>query len=75
MPRNKRNHSNKKPTHLEPMLRNKRNHSNKKPTHRNEEKPPLAATRESPRAATKAQHSQNKQIKKKKKKRVSLGKI
>ena len=30
----------------------------KRPTHRDEEWPPLAATRESPRAETKTQHSQ-----------------
>ena len=38
---------------LEPVLRNKRSHHNEKPTHRSEEWPPLAATREGPRAATK----------------------
>ena len=42
-----------KPAHLEPVLRNKRSHRNEKPTHRNEEEPLLAATRESPCAATK----------------------
>ena len=42
-----------KPAHLEPMLHNKR-------SHRNEEKPPLAATRESPHTATKTQRSQKK---------------
>ena len=47
-----------KPVHPEPMLRNKRNHYNEKPAHRNEEWPPLAATRESPRAATETQHTQ-----------------
>ena len=47
-----------KPVHLEPMLCNKRSHRNKKPVHLNEEQPLLAATRESPRAATKTQHSQ-----------------
>ena len=47
-----------KPACLEPVLCNKRSHCNEKPTHRNEEWPPLAATRESPRAATKTQHSQ-----------------
>ena len=47
-----------KPTCLEPVLHNKRSHRNEKPVHRNEEKPPLTATRESPRAATKTQHSQ-----------------
>ena len=47
-----------KPTRLEPMLCNKRSHCNKKPVHRKEEWPPLVPTRESPRAATKTQHSQ-----------------
>ena len=46
-----------KPVHLEPVLHNKRSHSNKKPVHRKEEETPLAATRESPRAATKTQRS------------------
>ena len=44
--------------HLEPVLRNKGSHRNEKPAHRNEEWPPLAATRESPRAATKTQRGQ-----------------
>ena len=48
-----------KPALLEPVLHNKRSHCNEKPTHRNEELAPLAATRESPCAATKIQHSQN----------------
>ena len=47
-----------KPARLELVLRNKRGHRNEKPVHRNEEQPPLAAARESPRAATKTQHSQ-----------------
>ena len=47
-----------KPTRLEPVLCNKRGHHNEKPAHRNEEQPPLAATRESPWAATKTQRSQ-----------------
>ena len=47
-----------KPTHLEPVLHNKRSHRNEKPAHHNEEQPPLAATRESPRAAMKTQRSQ-----------------
>ena len=49
-----------KPACLEPVLHNKRSHRNEKPAHRNEEYPPLAATRESPRAAAKTQCSQNK---------------
>ena len=47
-----------KPTHLEPVLRNKGSHRNEKPTHHNEEQPPLAANRESLRAAMKTQCSQ-----------------
>ena len=47
-----------KPMRLEPVLRNKRSHRSEKPVHHKEEEPPLAATRESPRAATKTQHSQ-----------------
>ena len=46
-----------KPAHLEPVLGNKRSHRNGKPAHHNEEYPLLAATRESPRAATKTQRS------------------
>ena len=49
-----------KPTCLEPVLHNKRSHGNEKPTRRKEEEPLLAATRESPRAITKTQHSHNK---------------
>ena len=41
------------PRTLEPMLHNKRSHCNEKPAHHNEEEPPLAATRESPRTVTK----------------------
>ena len=40
-----------KPARLEPVLRNE------KPAHRNKEQPPLATTRESPRAAMKTQRS------------------
>ena len=49
-----------KPTHLEPMLHNKRSHHNEKPVHRNKEQPLLAATRESPRAATRPNAAKNK---------------
>ena len=65
-----------KPVCLVPVLCNKRSHCNEKPMHGNEEWPPLAATRESPRTETKTQHSQkliNKQmwgLKKKKKLKV-----
>ena len=46
------------PAHLEPVLRNKRGHDSERPAHRDEEWPPLATTRESPRTETKTQHSQ-----------------
>ena len=54
-----------KPVRLEPVLCNKRSRHNEKPAHRNEEWPLLAATIESPRAATKTQRSPkiNKKIK------------
>ena len=45
------------PARLEPVLRNKRGRDSERPTHRDEEWPPLAATRESPRTETKTQHS------------------
>ena len=45
------------PARLEPVLRNKRGHDSERPAHRDEEWPPLAATRESPRTETKIQHS------------------
>ena len=47
-----------KPARLEPMLCNGRSHRNERPAHRSKEWPPLAATREGPRAATKTRHSQ-----------------
>ena len=47
-----------KPAPLEAVLCNERSHRKEKPTHCNEEQPLLAATRESPPAATKTQHSQ-----------------
>ena len=46
-----------KPGYLEHMLHNKRSHHNEKPVHHNKEWPLLAATGESPRAATKTQYS------------------
>ena len=46
------------PAHLEPVLRNGRGHDGERPAHRDEEWPPLAATRESPRTETKTQRSQ-----------------
>ena len=45
------------PARLEPVLRNNRGRDSKKPAHHDEEWPPLAATRESPRTETKTQHS------------------
>ena len=50
---------------LEPVLRNKRGHDSERPAHRDEEWPPLAATRESPRTETKTQHKHKKKKKKK----------
>ena len=46
------------PARLEPVLRNKRGCDSERPAHRDEEWPPLATTRESPRTETKTQHSQ-----------------
>ena len=45
------------PARLEPVLRNKRGRDRERPTHRDEEWPPLATTRESPRREMKTQHS------------------
>ena len=50
-------------TRTEPALRNKRGSDSERPLHRDEEWPPLAATRESPRTETKTQHSQKIKIK------------
>ena len=46
------------PARLEPVLRNKRGRDSERPAHRDEEWPPLAATRENPRTEMKTQHSQ-----------------
>ena len=46
------------PVRLEPVLHNKRGRDGERPTHRDEEWPPLAATRESPRTEMKTEHSQ-----------------
>ena len=46
------------PARLEPVLRNERGRDSERRAHRDEEWPPLAATRESPRTETKTQHSQ-----------------
>ena len=40
-----------------PVLHNKRGQNSERPAHRDEEWPPLAATRGSPRTETKTQHS------------------
>ena len=45
------------PACLQPVLRNRRACDGERPAHRDEEWPPLAATRESPRTETKTQHS------------------
>ena len=47
---------------VEPVLRNKRSRDSERPAHRDEEWPPLATTRESPRTETKTQHNQKKKI-------------
>ena len=61
------------PVCLEPVLRNKRGRDSERPMHCDEEWPPLATTRESPRTETKTQHTQKNQsinkFKKKKKRR------
>ena len=46
------------PARLEPVLRNKRGRDSERPAHRDEEWPPPATTRESPRTEMKTQHSQ-----------------
>ena len=45
------------PVRPEPVLRNKGGLNSERPAHHDEEWPPLAATRESPRTETKTQHS------------------
>ena len=45
------------PARLEPVLLNKRGRDSERPVHRDEEWPPLAATRESPHTEMKTQHS------------------
>ena len=45
------------PARLEPVFRNKRGRDSERPAHRDEEWPPLAAARGSPRTETKTQHS------------------
>ena len=47
------------PARLELVLRDKRGRDSERPAHRDEEWPPLATTRGSPRTETKTQHSQN----------------
>ena len=46
------------PARLEPVLHDGRGHDSERPAHHDEEWPPLAAARESPRTETKTQHSQ-----------------
>ena len=46
------------PARLEPVPRIKRGRDSERPAHRDEEWPPLATTRESPRTETKTQHTQ-----------------
>ena len=48
------------PARLEPVLRNKRGHDSERPAHRDEEWPPLATTRESPRTEMKTNTDINK---------------
>ena len=50
------------PARLEPVLRNKRGRDGERPAHHDEEWPPLAAARESPRTEAKTQHSQKKKM-------------
>ena len=45
------------PAPLEPVLRNKTGRDSERPAHRDEEWPPLATTKESPRTEMKTQHS------------------
>lgn len=52
------------PISLEPTLHNQRNHGSEKPVHHDEEKPPMAPTRESLLSATKTQCSQKQTNKK-----------
>ena len=46
------------PARLEPVLRNKRGRDSERPAHRDEEWPPLAATRTETQLTQKTQHSQ-----------------
>ena len=69
------------PARLEPVLRNKRGRDGERPAHRDEEWPPLAATREGPSTETETQRSNQsinqslkKQTNKQTKKRVSKAK-
>ena len=59
--------TNTEPACLEPVLHNKRGRDSERPVHRDEEWPPLAATRESPRTETKTHAAKNKNKLKKKK--------
>ena len=53
------------PARLEPVPHNKRGHDSERPAHRDEEWPPLAATRESPRTKRRPNTAKNKLKKKK----------
>ena len=53
------------PVRLELVLRNKRGRDSERPAHRDEEWPPLAAPRGSPRTETKTQHRQKEKERKK----------
>ena len=61
------------PARLEPVLLNKRGRDGERPAHRDEEWPPLAATRESPRTEMKTQHSHK--LKKNKNKKTPFWKV
>ena len=64
------------PARLEPVLHDKRGRDSERPAHRDEEWPPFATTRESPRTETKTQHSHksiNQSINQKKRKKMIGG--
>ena len=61
------------PARLEPVLRKKRGHDSERPALRDEEWPPLAATRESPSTERKTQHSNQSIDQSLKKKKELLG--
>ena len=63
------------PACLEPVLRSKRGRDSERPVHRNEEWPPLATTRESPRTETKTNIAINQSINQFKKKKNSFSNL